>query len=188
MVYAIRQKRKESALKRAAYHVYYRALRSLANIDIPLDRVTFACCPGAPWIRSMRFRTQSLCQGVAHLDRYRQVGLAYERHARASGEPSTTLRGLTNLALTGSSTPTNRSGSWADGHRHRCACAVRGGGGVGAVRHGQRNPWLQSPQRPWVDVAHSGDSRDLSGATSDWGFLANTSVGFSTRPSTGLPT
>ena len=41
VVYAIREKRKESALKRAAYFLYYRALRFLADIDIPLDSGDF---------------------------------------------------------------------------------------------------------------------------------------------------
>jgi polyisoprenyl-phosphate glycosyltransferase len=41
VVYAIRVKRKEGLIKRAAYHSYYRLLRFLANIDMPLDAGDF---------------------------------------------------------------------------------------------------------------------------------------------------
>jgi dolichol-phosphate mannosyltransferase len=102
VVYAIRQKRKESVLKRAAYHVYYRALRSLANIDIPLDSGDFCVLSrrALDTLNALPERNRFV-RGLRTWIGYRQVGLAYERHARASGEPKYTLRGLMNLALDG---------------------------------------------------------------------------------------
>ena len=41
VVYAVREKRKESLGKRAAYGLFYRLLHRLANIDIPLDAGDF---------------------------------------------------------------------------------------------------------------------------------------------------
>ena len=41
VVYAIRRKRKESLFKRAAYAGFYRLLRPLASIDMPLDSGDF---------------------------------------------------------------------------------------------------------------------------------------------------
>ena len=54
----------ESALKRAAYHVYYRALRYLANVDIPLDAGDFCVISAAPSIRSTPCRSATAsCRG-----------------------------------------------------------------------------------------------------------------------------
>src|SRR2546425_252469 len=41
VVYAVRKKRKEGILKRAAYAAFYRILRSLSYLDIPLDSGDF---------------------------------------------------------------------------------------------------------------------------------------------------
>src|SRR5438045_1293786 len=41
VVYAVRRKRKEGPIKRAAYYLYYRALAFLSEIDIPLDSGDF---------------------------------------------------------------------------------------------------------------------------------------------------
>ena len=41
VVYAIRTKRKENFLKRASYYLYYRILKRLAALDIPLDAGDF---------------------------------------------------------------------------------------------------------------------------------------------------
>ena len=46
VVYAIRTKRKESPFKRMAYHVYYRLLKRLATLDIPLDAGDFCVMSG----------------------------------------------------------------------------------------------------------------------------------------------
>jgi polyisoprenyl-phosphate glycosyltransferase len=42
MVYAVRKKRKEGFLKRSAYFLLYRMLKSISYIDIPLDSGDFA--------------------------------------------------------------------------------------------------------------------------------------------------
>ncbi|HMO37451.1 MAG TPA: glycosyltransferase family 2 protein, partial [Gemmatales bacterium] len=66
VVYAVRQKRKEGLLKRTAYWCYYRCLRLLSEISIPLDSGDFcvmdrrvvqallSCCEQEPFIRGLR--------------------------------------------------------------------------------------------------------------------------------------
>jgi len=102
VVYAIRAKRKESALKRAAYHVYYRVLRYLANVDIPLDAGDFCVISrrALDTLNALPERNRFV-RGMRTWIGYRQVGMAYERQARAAGEPKYTLRSLVNLALDG---------------------------------------------------------------------------------------
>jgi len=102
VVYAIRSKRKESAPKRAAYFVYYRVLRFLANVDIPLDSGDFCVMTrrALNTLNALPERNRFI-RGLRTWIGYRQVGLAYERSARAAGRPKYTLRHLINLALDG---------------------------------------------------------------------------------------
>jgi glycosyltransferase involved in cell wall biosynthesis len=102
VVYAIRGKRKESAPKRLAYHVYYRVLRYLANIDIPLDAGDFCVISrrALDALNQLPERNRFV-RGLRTWIGFRQVGLAYERHARAAGAPKYTLAKLMNLALDG---------------------------------------------------------------------------------------
>ncbi len=102
VVYAIREQRKERWLMRAAYAAFYRILRRVANIDIPLDTGDFCL---------MDRRVVDLLVGMPERNRFvrgirswvglDQVGLAYERHARHAGQPKYTLRRLIYLALDG---------------------------------------------------------------------------------------
>jgi dolichol-phosphate mannosyltransferase len=102
VVYAIREKRKESAAKRAAYYLYYRALRFLANIDIPLDSGDFCVISRRALDALNRLPERNrFVRGLRTWIGYRQIGVAYERHARAAGSPKYTIRSLVNLALDG---------------------------------------------------------------------------------------
>ena len=102
VVYAIRAKRKEAAPKRAAYHIYYRLLRFFANIDIPLDAGDFCVISrrALDTLNALPERNRFV-RGLRTWIGYRQIGIAYERHARAAGSPKYTLRGLINLGLDG---------------------------------------------------------------------------------------
>jgi polyisoprenyl-phosphate glycosyltransferase len=102
VVYAIRVKRKEGVIKRAAYHSYYRLLRFLANIDMPLDAGDFCVLSrrALDTLNALPERNRFV-RGLRTWIGYRQIGVRYERHARAAGEPKYTLRSLVNLALDG---------------------------------------------------------------------------------------
>ena len=102
VVYAIREQRKESWVKRAAYAAFYRLLQRVANIDIPLDAGDFCI---------MDRRVVDLLIGMPERNRFvrgirswvglDQIGLAYERHARHAGKPKLTFTRLVYLALDG---------------------------------------------------------------------------------------
>ena len=102
VVYAIRRKRKESLFKRAAYFCYYRCLKMLSEINIPLDSGDFcvmdrrvvqallSCNEQEPFIRGLRAWVG-----------FNQTGLAYERAGRAAGEVKYTFSKLVKLGLNG---------------------------------------------------------------------------------------
>jgi polyisoprenyl-phosphate glycosyltransferase len=102
VVYAIRERRKESWLMRSAYALFYRTLQKIASIDIPLDAGDFCI---------MDRRVVDLLNGMPERNRFvrgirswvglDQVGLAYERQARNSGKPKFTFSRLLYLALDG---------------------------------------------------------------------------------------
>jgi len=102
VVYAVRTKRKENVAKRTMYFLYYRLLKKLATLDIPLDTGDFCIMRGV------------VCQAICNLPErnrfvrglrtwvgYRQTGVAYERGTRFAGEPKYTFSKLLKLALDG---------------------------------------------------------------------------------------
>jgi polyisoprenyl-phosphate glycosyltransferase len=102
VVYAIRTQRKEHWLKRSAYAVFYRLLKRVANIDIPLDAGDFCIMDRAvvDLLVGMPERNRFV-RGIRSWVGLNQVGLAYERHARHAGRPKFTLSRLVRLALDG---------------------------------------------------------------------------------------
>ena len=102
VVYAIRTKRKEGIAKRAAYFLYYRLLRNLATLNIPLDSGDFCVMRGevVQAICALPERNRFI-RGLRTWVGYRQVGVTYERNARFAGEPKYTLSKLMKLALDG---------------------------------------------------------------------------------------
>ncbi|MCB1195039.1 glycosyltransferase family 2 protein [bacterium] len=102
VVYAVRKKRKENVLKRWAYFSFYRLLQKLADIDIPLDAGDF-CIMDKRVVADLNKLPEKhrFIRGLRSWVGYRQTGLAYERHARQSGDPKYTFRKLIQLALNG---------------------------------------------------------------------------------------
>jgi dolichol-phosphate mannosyltransferase len=102
VVYAVRTQRKESAPMRLAYTVYYRLLRRLASIDIPLDSGDF-CVMSRRVVDVLNALPERgrFVRGLRSWAGYRQIGLAYERQARQAGAPKYTLAKLLQLGLDG---------------------------------------------------------------------------------------
>ena len=102
VVYAVRTRRKEWWLKRAAYALFYRLLGRLASIPIPLDAGDFSVMSRAvvDSLNALPERNRFV-RGLRTWVGYRQTGLAYERAARAAGAPKYTMPKLVNLALDG---------------------------------------------------------------------------------------
>ncbi|MSU57616.1 MAG: glycosyltransferase [Pedosphaera sp.] len=102
VVYAVRRKRKENILLRCAYAIFYRLLKSIAEIEIPLDSGDFCVVNRnvADVLRRMPERNVFL-RGLRAWSGFRQTGLEYERAARAAGETKYPFRKLLRLALDG---------------------------------------------------------------------------------------
>jgi len=102
VVYAIRKKRKENILKRAAYASFYRILKRLSYLDIPLDSGDF-CLMDKRVVDTLRRLPERnrFVRGLRTWAGFRQVGLEYERHQRFAGSPKYTLGKLIRLAYDG---------------------------------------------------------------------------------------
>jgi polyisoprenyl-phosphate glycosyltransferase len=102
VVYAVRKKRKEPFWKRAAYNLFYRTMKAVAEIDVPLDAGDFCLMDRSvvETLVSLRERNRFL-RGLRSWVGFRQIGIECEREERQAGEPKYTLRKLIGLALSG---------------------------------------------------------------------------------------
>lgn len=102
VVYAIRKKRKEHFVKRVAYYLYYRFVKSISKIDLPLDSGDFALLSRrvVNLLNSMPERSRYL-RGMRSWVGFKQTGIEYERSDRAAGSPKYTYKMLFQLAYNG---------------------------------------------------------------------------------------
>ncbi len=102
VVYAVRRNRKEAAWKRAAYSAFYRTMKVISEIDVPLDAGDFCLMDRrvVDTIVGLRERNRFL-RGLRSWVGFKQIGVEYERGMRHAGEPKYTLRKLVGLALSG---------------------------------------------------------------------------------------
>jgi glycosyltransferase involved in cell wall biosynthesis len=102
VVYAIREHRKEGWLKRTSYSAFYRLLRHVSNINIPLDAGDFCVMDRrvVDLLKSMPERNRFV-RGIRSWVGLNQVGLPFERRARHAGTSKYTIGRLMLLALDG---------------------------------------------------------------------------------------
>jgi len=102
VVFAVRRSRKENILKRAAYRSFYWLLHTIADIPVPLDSGDFCLLDRrvVEVLRSMPERNIFL-RGMRAWSGFRQIGIPYERDARAAGRTKYPFRKLLRLALDG---------------------------------------------------------------------------------------
>jgi glycosyltransferase involved in cell wall biosynthesis len=102
VVYAVRQHRKEGLLKRAAYSTFYRILNAISDLEIPIDSGDF-CLMDRRVVEVLKHLPEHMrfVRGLRSFVGFRQVGLPYDRAARASGHSKYSLRALIGLALDG---------------------------------------------------------------------------------------
>lgn len=109
VVYGERRKRKEGVVKRSSYWLFYRILSFLAEIDIPQDSGDFALIDRTV-LHAMRTLPETLRfpRVLRAWVGFRQVGLTYERFARAAGTPKYSFHALYNLATNGVTSASTR--------------------------------------------------------------------------------
>lgn len=102
VVYAVRRKRKEGLLKRAAYSLFYRLLRRISNVEMPLDSGDFSLLDArvVGLLRAFPERNRFV-RGLRSWVGFRQIEVTYERMPRRAGEPKYRIRHLMKLALDG---------------------------------------------------------------------------------------
>ncbi len=102
VVYAVRKKRKEGIIKRFAYWIFYRLLKSISEIHIPLDSGDFCMMTKRINDIIVAMPEQSrFIRGMRTWVGFKQYGFEYERDKRASGEPKYTFKALFKLAYDG---------------------------------------------------------------------------------------
>ena len=102
VAFGIRRGRREGWPKRLCYDAFYRLLRAVAEVEIPLDAGDFCCLrrPVLDAIRSLPERRRFV-RGLRAWVGFRQVGVLYHRQGRAEGVSKYTLRKLVGLAFDG---------------------------------------------------------------------------------------
>jgi dolichol-phosphate mannosyltransferase len=102
VVYGIRTNRKEGPFLRMAYALFYRILKKIANVDIPLDAGDFSLMDRevVDQINAMPEHNRFI-RGLRGWVGFRQIGLPYNRQARQAGAPKYNLFRLMNLAMNG---------------------------------------------------------------------------------------
>lgn len=102
VVYAVRHRRQEGVLKRLGYFAFYRLMRAMSDLDIPLDSGDF-CLMDRQVVEALKALPERLrfVRGLRSFVGFRQVGLPYDRPAREAGTSKYPLRRLVALAVDG---------------------------------------------------------------------------------------
>ena len=102
VVYAVRKKRKENWFKRTAYASFYRLMKSISYVDLPLDSGDFSLISRrvADVLNQMPEESRFI-RGMRSWIGFRQIGFEYERDARLAGESKYSFKMLQRLAYNG---------------------------------------------------------------------------------------
>ncbi|CAN5424582.1 glycosyltransferase family 2 protein [soil metagenome] len=102
VVYALRQNRKESALKKFAYWFYYRLQRRLSNFTVPIDSGDFSMISRrvVDHLNAMPEQSRYL-RGMRSWVGFKQFGYRYDRDERKGGITKYSWKKLFELAFNG---------------------------------------------------------------------------------------
>jgi polyisoprenyl-phosphate glycosyltransferase len=114
VVYAVRRERKENVFKRASYAIFYRLMRGLAAIPIPLDSGDF-CIMTRRVVEEMNAMPERhrFVRGLRSWVGFRQTGHEYPRAARQAGESKYSFSKLLKLAFDGIFTFSEKPLQWS---------------------------------------------------------------------------
>lgn len=101
VVYAVRRKREgESAFKLATATVFYRMIRRLTHVDIPLDTGDYRLMDRKAVDAFLRMpERHRFVRGMVSWLGFRQVGVSYDRKSRRHGETHYPFKKMFKLAL-----------------------------------------------------------------------------------------
>lgn len=102
VIYAVRKKRKEGLIKRTGYYMFYRLLKSISYIEIPLDSGDFAMVSRRVIDVMNKMPEESrYLRGMRSWIGFKQTGFEYERDERVAGESKYSFKQLFRLAYNG---------------------------------------------------------------------------------------
>jgi dolichol-phosphate mannosyltransferase len=102
VAYGVRKKRKESFIKRISYNGFYRLLKSMSDIYIPIDSGDFCVMKSHVVANMLKLQEQNpFLRGIRAWVGFKQIGVEYERHARFDGQSGYTLKKLLKIAMDG---------------------------------------------------------------------------------------
>lgn len=102
VVYGIRKNRKENLFKKSAYFIFYRLLKKISYVDIPLDSGDFSLISRrvADVLNKMPEESRYI-RGMRSWIGFKQIGVEYERDERIAGNSKYSLSMLMKLAFNG---------------------------------------------------------------------------------------
>lgn len=102
VAYGVRSARHEGFLKRMGYAVFYRSMRVMADVEMPLEAGDFCLMDRRVVEVVIRLPERDrFLRGLRAWAGFRQVGVPFPRGERSAGEAKYTFRKLVSLALSG---------------------------------------------------------------------------------------
>ena len=102
VAYGVRKKRKESLIKRIAYSSFYRILKGMSDIHIPIDSGDFCVMKKHVVQNMLKLQEQNpFLRGIRAWVGFKQIGVEYDRAARLQGQSGYTLKKLLKIAVDG---------------------------------------------------------------------------------------
>jgi len=102
VVYGIRRKRKENFIRKFFYAAFYRILRILSKIEIPLDAGDFCVMKRSVVDAMLEFHeSKPFLRGIRSWVGFKQAGVEYQREPRLNEKSRYTMKKYFALAATG---------------------------------------------------------------------------------------
>ncbi|MBI2722708.1 MAG: glycosyltransferase family 2 protein [Bacteroidetes bacterium] len=102
VAYGVRKKRKESLIKRICYSAFYKILKGMSDIHIPIDSGDFCVMKKHVVDNMLKLKEQSpFLRGIRSWVGFKQIGIEYERAARYDGQSGYSLKKLLKIAADG---------------------------------------------------------------------------------------
>ena len=102
IVYAVRTKRKENFIKRIAYGSFYRLIKNVFGVKVPLDSGDFCLMKKKVTDEMLTMPEHSLfIRGIRSWVGFNQMGISSERNERFNRQPKYSTRKLMKLAYDG---------------------------------------------------------------------------------------
>jgi polyisoprenyl-phosphate glycosyltransferase len=102
IVYAQREKYKTNFFKEKSAFLFYRILKSITNVEIPVDTGDFRLISKRVNLEMRKFKEKSrFLRGISALTGFKQIGVKFNRKQRYAGKPQYTFFKSLKLALDG---------------------------------------------------------------------------------------